>query len=1013
MSDRRRKPLVRYGFALVAVAGAIGPFFVPGVGLAAVSLEYLAIFLSAWFGGTGPGLLATALTTAFSIWLAAQAPRPRYLAFVIAIGLLAAGGVVICFVVRSMDRARRRAEENAIEADRQSERLRTTLRSIGDAVIVADQAGRVVSLNPVAESLTGWTEEEAAGRRLSEVFHVEGGESAGAGSDSTLRTFRNWGLGGLAGHSALVARDGSRRPIDETAATIRGADGSVRGAVLVFRDVSDRREAERRLTAAEARFRAFMDHSPVVAYIKDDYGRYVWGNAAWGRLHPGGAESALGKTDFELWPAETASRFREGDRLALESETPTQVDEPSVAHDGTASQWISLKFRIGDGEPPLIGGISVDGTERIVAERALRDSEERYRTLFDANPLPMWVYDVETLGFLAVNSAAVRRYGYTREDFLAMRITDIRPAEDIPKLRARVAVVRDTTYLAETTWRHLTKDGTMLDVEITSHAIEFEGRRARLVLAHDVTDRRRAEEGLRINRERLDLALDAAELGVWYGDIPVTSFVMNERARAHHGLGPDEEATTELLTERLHPDDRERTTQAFQSAIDGGGTYDVVYRVAAADGDERWVRSIGRAFPDETGRVARFDGVTIDVTSQKEAEARLREATEAAVEANRAKDRFLAVLGHELRTPLTPVLAAVSTLLDAPTRPGRTPPEWSQEQIRETLAMIRRNVELETRLIGDLLDVARVQRGQLKLIREPVNVHRAIREAVDICRDEILVSGLDVRFALGAASYHVQADHARFLQIAWNLIHNAAKFSPPGARLVIRTSNAPGADGRDRVLVEFEDNGTGMAPDILERIFDPFEQGDTPARRRIGGLGLGLAISRSIAEAHGGTLTASSPGPGLGSTFRIELDAVARPEPAAPPASPPDGAPPAPALRVLLVEDNADTLRYLATLLHHRGYRVQTATRLSEAEQAVASSTFDLLISDIELPDGSGLDLMRSLRGKVVGVAVSGFGSDSDIELSLDAGFAVHLTKPLDFARLEAAIRDALAIPAA
>jgi CheY-like chemotaxis protein len=370
----------------------------------------------------------------------------------------------------------------------------------------------------------------------------------------------------------------------------------------------------------------------------------------------------------------------------------------------------------------------------------------------------------------------------------------------------------------------------------------------------------------------------------------------------------------------------------------------------------------------------------------------------------------MAVLGHELRTPLTPVLAAVSTLLDAPSRPGRTLPDWSPEQIRETLGMIRRNIELETRLIGDLLDVARVQRGQLKLVREPVNIHRALREALDICRDEILVSGLDVRLGLGAAGHYVQADHARFLQIAWNLIHNAAKFSPPGARLTIRTSNRADPPRRDRVVVEFEDNGMGMAPEVLERIFDPFEQGDTPARRRIGGLGLGLAISRSIAEAHGGTLTASSPGPGLGSTFRLELETVEKPELAGTPPAPLDGGATPPARSVLLVEDNADTLRYLATLLTHRGYRVRTAARLSEAEEAAAASAFDLLISDIELPDGSGLDLMRSLRGKLVGIAVSGFGSDSDVQLSLEAGFSAHLTKPLDFARLEAAIRDALSV---
>ncbi|HEY2154339.1 MAG TPA: PAS domain S-box protein, partial [Isosphaeraceae bacterium] len=426
MNAFRRNFLARYGFALLMVVGAISLFYIRRAGMWAASLVYLAVFLGAWFGGLGPGLFATGAGAAITTWIAARGNPARYFEYGIGIGLFIAGGVLISFVVRSMDLARRRAEEHAREAARQSERLRTTLRSIGDAVIVADEGGRVVSLNPVAEALTGWTDEEAAGLRLVEVFRVEGAATGVGASDSTERTFRDWGMGGVAGHSSLVSRDGSRRPIDETAATIRGADGKVRGAVLVFRDVSERRDAERRVTAAEARFRAFMDYSPVVAFIKDDYGRYVWGNAGWGRLHPGGVESALGKTDFELWPAETASRFREGDRLALESEIPMEVDEPSVAHDGAIHQWISLKFRIGDGDPPLIGGISVDGTERIAAERALRDSEERYRTLFESNPLPMWVYDVETLGFLAVNAAAVRRYGYTRDEFLAMRITDIR-----------------------------------------------------------------------------------------------------------------------------------------------------------------------------------------------------------------------------------------------------------------------------------------------------------------------------------------------------------------------------------------------------------------------------------------------------------------------------------------------------------------------------------------------------------------------------------------------------------
>ncbi len=564
-------------------------------------------------------------------------------------------------------------------------------------MIVVDERGGVVSLNPVAEELTGWDADDAAGRPLTEVFRVEGGDQGPGGGDSAERILRAWGVGGFSGRTSIVARDGRRRPIDETAATIRGADGQVRGAVLVFRDVTARHEAERRLAEAEGRFRAFMDHSPVVAFIKDEHGRYVWGNPAWGRLHPGGLDSALGKTDFELWPEPTALRFRENDRAAVESGKPSELDEPSVNQDGSTRHWISLKFAIGDAARPLLGGISVDATERFGHERAIRDSEERYRRLFDTNPLPMWVYDVETLRFLAVNEAAVANYGYTREEFLGMRIADIRPAEDVPALVARVAEVRAAARGGETPWRHRRKDGSLIDVEITSHAFAFEGRDARLVLAHDVTDRRRAEEALRISRERLDLVLDAAELGIWYGDVPAGTVTLSQAgARDHHGGVPEETTTFEAMAARLHPDDRERILQAADRTLDEGAPYDATYRVGPADAPTRWVRAIGRAFADASGRVARFDGISIDVTRQTEYEARLREATEAAIEADRAKDRFLAVLGHELRTPLTPVLAAVSTLLEGP--------GWTDEHVRETLAMIRRNVELETRLINDVLD---------------------------------------------------------------------------------------------------------------------------------------------------------------------------------------------------------------------------------------------------------------------------------------------------------------------
>jgi signal transduction histidine kinase/ActR/RegA family two-component response regulator len=368
--------------------------------------------------------------------------------------------------------------------------------------------------------------------------------------------------------------------------------------------------------------------------------------------------------------------------------------------------------------------------------------------------------------------------------------------------------------------------------------------------------------------------------------------------------------------------------------------------------------------------------------------------------ASRAKDRFLAVLSHELRNPLTPILLAASAMLKGDAAPARS-----------TLEMIQRNVELEARLIDDLLDVARIGRGTFRLALETLDAHDSIHRAVAICQEEADAAGLAIELDLAADSHHVQADPARLLQVSWNLIRNAAKFTPAGGRLTIRTSNRPGrvGDREGRFLVmEFRDTGVGIEPALLGRIFEPFEQGDAELRGRQGGLGLGLAIGRAIAEAHGGVLTAESDGLNSGSTFRLELPTV--PAPASPPEAEPPAlrpAPTAPRFRVLLVEDQQDTLRFLAMVLRTRGQEVVEAANLAQARAAASEARFDLLLSDIELPDGTGLELMRELRdtGTILGIAMSGYGSEEDVSQSRAAGFAAHLTKPVDLAALEAVIR--------
>ena len=388
-----------------------------------------------------------------------------------------------------------------------------------------------------------------------------------------------------------------------------------------------------------------------------------------------------------------------------------------------------------------------------------------------------------------------------------------------------------------------------------------------------------------------------------------------------------------------------------------------------------------------------------------------REAQQARAEAeaaNRAKDRFLAVLGHELRTPLTPVLAEVSAMLDDPSTPA---------PFRAVLEMTRRNVELEARLIDDLLDLSRIARGKLRLRRERVDLHPVVEQALAICHPGIAEAGLTVAVELAATRHHVEADPAKLQQILWNLIKNATKFTPPGGTITVRTRD----EGADEVAVDVIDTGAGITPDAIARIFAPFDQGDPSVTRRFGGLGLGLAIGRSLAEAHEGRLKAASPGPGLGSTFTLELptrpDLVPELNPAnLPPVIGPadqaaDTPPPPPTLRLLLVEDDADTRRVLARLLRGKGHHVATAGGIAEAVALAEQESFDLLIADLGLPDGSGHDLLHQLgdRRPPAAIALSGSGMDEDLNRSRAAGFAIHLTKPIDFATLEAALHQIMA----
>jgi signal transduction histidine kinase/CheY-like chemotaxis protein len=372
------------------------------------------------------------------------------------------------------------------------------------------------------------------------------------------------------------------------------------------------------------------------------------------------------------------------------------------------------------------------------------------------------------------------------------------------------------------------------------------------------------------------------------------------------------------------------------------------------------------------------------------------------ISANAAKDQFLALLSHELRNPLSPVIAMVGELEARASESA---------DLRQPLEVIRRNVELEARLIDDLLDVTRIAKGKLQLSFEVTSIHETLRRAYEICREDIRKKNLAFEFRLDAEQDYVSGDPARLQQVFWNLIKNGVKFSSDGGKIVVETENL-----RDeRIAIRVIDSGIGIAPAKIDKVFNAFEQGQSSITRKFGGLGLGLAISKAMVKAHGGTITVESAGVSQGSTFSVVLNTVPAPadvQSTKPAILPKDGQGKRPARKghLLVVDDHHDTCIGMKMLLERRGYQITLAHTVDQALEKAEAEKFDLLISDIGLPDRSGYELMQELRArsKLRGIAMSGFGMENDILKARAAGFSEHLTKPINFDRLDEAIRSLL-----
>lgn len=387
----------------------------------------------------------------------------------------------------------------------------------------------------------------------------------------------------------------------------------------------------------------------------------------------------------------------------------------------------------------------------------------------------------------------------------------------------------------------------------------------------------------------------------------------------------------------------------------------------------------------------------VDLSARKREEAqrfhaeqerqRLLSEGAAARAANESKDRFLAVLSHELRRPLTPILLAVDLLETSVSAAAAV-----------TLAMIRRNVKLEARLIDDLLDVTRISQGKVRIELEVVDLHELVSDVVASCASELDAAGQLLSQDLCARRHYVRGDPTRLRQVFANLLQNAMRATPKGGRIWLGSRDTE----RRHVCVSIEDSGPGIPVPDRERVFEPFEQGPREAKSG-GGLGLGLSICRGLVLHHGGTIAATDSA--RGARFEVVLSSVAPPEVVAPTAA--ARAASASSLSILVVEDDSDTADTLNFFLCAHGYKVTMAHSVSEAVTQLERN-FDVLVSDLRLPDGSGHELMARARkhGSTRGIAISGYGSHDELARSRASGFERHLVKPVSGADVLEAIEE-------
>jgi hypothetical protein len=921
--------------------------------------------------------------------------------------------VVVGFSMALLAHSQRRAVGRTEE---QRQQLETTLASIGDAVIAADAEGQVTFINHVAESLTGWKREDALRQPLESVFQIVNEDTRQPVENPALRAMQEGHIVGLANHTVLITRTGSDIPIDDSGSPVIGPTGKPSGAVLIFRDITERRradgmqaelfererlarqsehEAREAAEAAELRLKLALDAGHMGTW---EYGVRT-GAVIWSpgleQIH--GYKPGVFPGTFEAFRNEIHPDDR--DRVvhaigeAIEQRRDHHIEYRIVRKDGSV-RWVEGRGRLfldHDESPDRMVGVCADITDR-------KQAEERFRLAVEAAPAAMLMVDSAGTIVLA-NALAEQMLGYGRNEIVGLPIERLVPArfrEQHVEYRTNyVGAARQRPMGAGRDLYAVRKDGSEVPVEIGLSPIQTADGNFVISAVTDITERKRAQERLLRNQQTFVELVERAPFGLYIVDSHFRIAHMNAGSQSgtfrnvRPVIGRDfEQAMRILWPEPVATE----IIRVFRHTLETGEPYysprftNPRHDVAAVESYEWELHRI--TLPDgQFGVICYY----FDSTKIRESEQREQRLRQLAEEANRVKDEFLAMLSHELRNPLSSILGWAVVL-----RTGQMP----LERAGHALEVIERNARLEAQLVESLLDLSRMTAGKLKLDSERVDLPAVLQSVVDSARPAADSKAITIE--IGAAPGVVLVgDTGRLQQVFANLVGNAVKFTPRGGHIQVRLKRVG-----SHAQVQIIDDGEGIEADFIPHIFDRFRQAETTKGRTHGGLGLGLAIVRELVQAHGGTVVAQSPGKGRGSTFTVTIPipaVIPADLDAASPSLVPAEEPSISRLRILVVDDDADARELVGLTLQSRGAVVQLTSSASEALRSISRQRPDVLIADIGMPGEDGYVLIQTLRAierenslkRLPAIALTAYATTADRDQALAAGYDLHLAKPV------------------